>query len=718
MALTLTVTDAGRAALRNAQGDGTNAVRIAAVGVTATAFASGSPVPAEIKRLATIAGGATSLDTIHVTISDTGSDVYSVRGYGFYLADGTLFASYGQADVIVEKSAQATMLLAVDVKFTAIDATQITFGDSNFSNPAATTDTLGVVRLASDAEAIAGADTQKALTAKNLLAALNDRLGADAPSALVKTLLTKASVLSFCTALGIRGAAQYDTGSGNGLDADLLDGKDGSYYLQWANLTGMPSVFAPAPHTHSTDDITSGTLPLVRGGTGVSTVPAGNYVIGAGTGPLQSKAPADVLTDIGAAAKQHSHPISDINGLQAALDAKTTPAAVTAQITAAVNGLINGAPGALDTLKELADAMGDDAHFSATVTNALAGKVAKAGDTMTGQLNLPQLRVSTFAQIGGGAGGTDNHIRFITDGNGNTRIDSVTPTESAFAPLTFYGSQYYFNAPGVASFAGRVAMAAGLGVSGGGTVPNSQGSYLSWNKQSGWGDMSFINHHGGGSGGWTFWDTGDGTNYTLQAWITAQGVFNGNGILTPGATFQGGGSEVDVHFNYSSSGAFGYYLAANAGGFTIATKNSGGGYQNSALSVAQNAGGFQVSAIGAVVANGGFQVGSDKRLKKNIRKREVLRGIALRCAKAFSEWELKLTDVHDVGLIAQTLKRFAPWYVRLGNFANGSSGPRMLSVDKAGLALECGMDNALSIAELRKDNKDLMKRIAILEKRK
>jgi hypothetical protein len=36
--------------------------------------------------------------------------------------------------------------------------------------------------------------------------------------------------------------------------------------------------------------------------------------------------------------------------------------------------LINGAPGALDTLNELAAAMGNDPNFAATITNALAGK--------------------------------------------------------------------------------------------------------------------------------------------------------------------------------------------------------------------------------------------------------------------------------------------------------------------------------------------------------
>jgi hypothetical protein len=39
-----------------------------------------------------------------------------------------------------------------------------------------------------------------------------------------------------------------------------------------------------------------------------------------------------------------------------------------------VSGLINGAPGALDQLNELAAALGNDANFASTVTNALAGK--------------------------------------------------------------------------------------------------------------------------------------------------------------------------------------------------------------------------------------------------------------------------------------------------------------------------------------------------------
>lgn len=43
-----------------------------------------------------------------------------------------------------------------------------------------------------------------------------------------------------------------------------------------------------------------------------------------------------------------------------------------------VAGLINDAPGALDTLKELADALNNDSNFAATVTNQLAQKADKS----------------------------------------------------------------------------------------------------------------------------------------------------------------------------------------------------------------------------------------------------------------------------------------------------------------------------------------------------
>ena len=45
-------------------------------------------------------------------------------------------------------------------------------------------------------------------------------------------------------------------GSGSGLDADKLDGQEGSHYLAYSNLTGVPSSFTPAQHTQGISTIT------------------------------------------------------------------------------------------------------------------------------------------------------------------------------------------------------------------------------------------------------------------------------------------------------------------------------------------------------------------------------------------------------------------------------------------------------------------------------
>lgn len=55
----------------------------------------------------------------------------------------------------------------------------------------------------------------------------------------------------------------------------------------------------------------------------------------------------------------------------------TAQLASTAFVHAVVAALIDSSPGSLDTLNELAAALGDDADFAATMTNALAAKADK-----------------------------------------------------------------------------------------------------------------------------------------------------------------------------------------------------------------------------------------------------------------------------------------------------------------------------------------------------
>lgn len=81
---------------------------------------------------------------------------------------------------------------------------------------------------------------------------------------------------------------------------------------------------------------------------------------------VASAATARTNLGLGTAA---THPATDFD----------TPVARDAAITTAVTNLINGSPGALDTLNELATALGDDANFSATVTAALGNRLLWRG---------------------------------------------------------------------------------------------------------------------------------------------------------------------------------------------------------------------------------------------------------------------------------------------------------------------------------------------------
>ncbi len=67
----------------------------------------------------------------------------------------------------------------------------------------------------------------------------------------------------------------------------------------------------------------------------------------------------------------------------------TAKAEAIADATSQVNALLTGAPAALNTLDELAAALGDDANFASTVTTNLGLKAPLASPTFTGTVTLP-----------------------------------------------------------------------------------------------------------------------------------------------------------------------------------------------------------------------------------------------------------------------------------------------------------------------------------------
>lgn len=343
-ALQLNIYPQGRDAIVNLPNTGTNAVQITHIGVTATAFDPNDypmALPGELKRLTTFGGVTVAPDTIHVTLRDDSADSYSLRGFALYLADGTLFAMFGQAGVILEKSTQAVLLLSSDIRFVDIDANSIEFGDANFVNPPATTTVMGVTQYATNPEALAGAVDNRSITASALKYVLDSRFGLFAPTEFMKGLLSIATAAGLRLSLELKSAALKDEGHGNGLNADLLDGQHGSYY-------------ATAAHSHTIATVT-----------GLQTA-------------LDAKAPlvSPVLTGTPTAPT----PATNDN---------TTRVATTAFVQALIANLIASAPGALDTLNELAVALGNDPNFAATMTNALALKAPLASPGLSGTPTAP-----------------------------------------------------------------------------------------------------------------------------------------------------------------------------------------------------------------------------------------------------------------------------------------------------------------------------------------
>ena len=77
----------------------------------------------------------------------------------------------------------------------------------------------------------------------------------------------------------------------------------------------------------------------------------------------------------------------------------TTPtnagdAATKGYVDTSISNLVASAPGVLDTLDELAAALGDDANFATTVTNSIATKLALAGGTMSGAIAMGTSKIT------------------------------------------------------------------------------------------------------------------------------------------------------------------------------------------------------------------------------------------------------------------------------------------------------------------------------------
>lgn len=208
IALTLVITRAGMAKFTAAQLTTGLDLTIAAVGLTDQPIVAAptlEALPGEFRRLTMVSGKQVGDAVVHLTMRDDAEVGYTARGFGLFLPDGTLFAAYGQNEPLFQKSPRATFLAAIDIAFPTGDITRLTFGNTDFLNPPATTETKGVVELATEAEALAGTDMLRpapvGVTTK-LLNAAEGRL-----KALIDVVSTSVAALSGSVSQALDGLA-------------------------------------------------------------------------------------------------------------------------------------------------------------------------------------------------------------------------------------------------------------------------------------------------------------------------------------------------------------------------------------------------------------------------------------------------------------------------------------------------------------------------------
>jgi len=115
--------------------------------------------------------------------------------------------------------------------------------------------------------------------------------------------------------------------------------------------------------------------------TGVVTIPAGANI----SGYLTSATASSTYLTLTSASSTYAPLASpSFSGTPLAPTAtagtNTTQIATTAFVSTAISNLVASAPATLDTLNELATALGNDPNFATTITTSIAGKLAKASN--------------------------------------------------------------------------------------------------------------------------------------------------------------------------------------------------------------------------------------------------------------------------------------------------------------------------------------------------
>jgi hypothetical protein len=265
----LIITNSGRAALAAAIAAGTTlSITDVAIGSGKyTAAAAATALQTEIKRLPA-AGDHTTAGVIHVTAIDDSTASYSVGEIGLITSTGVLLAVYSQASWIVQKASASDLVLALDIAISSADAAAITFGDTDFLLPAASSTKAGVVRLATSTEIDAG--TAAAAVDAAQLQSWKSRVKTDSTTTNdTNKLATSAAVYALTQLINantnaistINSLLTSDNVSMDTLQeiVDVIEAATGTLgSLAIANIAGLQTALdgkAASSHSHSANDL-------------------------------------------------------------------------------------------------------------------------------------------------------------------------------------------------------------------------------------------------------------------------------------------------------------------------------------------------------------------------------------------------------------------------------------------------------------------------------
>ena len=142
-------------------------------------------------------------------------------------------------------------------------------------------------------------------------------------------------------------------------------------------------------------------------------------VIGDLTGNITASSGASSFTDvtINGTLNMNAGTSATISNLTA--PSNDLDAATKKYVDDEIAGLVDSAPGTLDTLNELAAALGDDADFANTITTSIATKLPLAGGTMSGAIAMG---TSKITGVGDPTANQDAATKVYVDTQRDTRL--------------------------------------------------------------------------------------------------------------------------------------------------------------------------------------------------------------------------------------------------------------------------------------------------------